>query len=222
MQLSIQKISIVWASFWEFLYQSVRGNNGSHITFMTDKQKALLISLEQQWSRATTKYCARHIYINFKLQWSRLGLKKLLWQAKAINEKHFELAMEKIKTLKKVSLTAYAWLAKIPPNEWSRLAFDTTLKIVHTTNNCTECLNVWINIYRDKLVLILMEYIRRKFMTKPISQYVYAQAWSHNLPLLCITSLLKLSNKERNWWCFKEVGQLMKRLIIIPQTIRWT
>lgn len=152
------------------LYQVIGKDDGSHIIFMSDRQKGLLPTLEQQWPRATARDCGRHIYANFKQQWSGLGFKKLFWQAsKAANEIHFRLAMEKIKKVKTVGIAAHAWLSEIPPSKWSRSAFDTTSKIVHTTNNRTECFNAWIDTYRDKPVLNLMEYMSRKIMNRFIS-----------------------------------------------------
>lgn len=38
-----------WSWFLRILYQSVGGNNGSHIIFMCDRQKGLRPALEQQW-----------------------------------------------------------------------------------------------------------------------------------------------------------------------------
>ncbi|KAJ4725750.1 Mutator-like transposase [Melia azedarach] len=105
-----------WSWFLRILYESVGSKDNRKITFMTDRQKGLIPALEQTWSNANTRYCARHIYANFKQQWSGIGLKRLFWKASKIaTEKHFKLTMEEIKQVKNVGEAAYAWLSKIHP-----------------------------------------------------------------------------------------------------------
>lgn len=110
--------------------------------------------------------------------------------------------MEKIKAMKRVGLAAHIWLAEIPPNQWLRSAFDTTSKVIYTTNNCTKCFNAWIDTYRDKLVLSLMEYIRRKIMNKFISQYIDAQEWPHKFPSIMHNKLAKVIEQGRKLMVF--------------------
>lgn len=75
------------------------------------------------------------------------ALNALFISFKNANKIHFRLAMEKIKKVKIIGIAAHTWLSEIHPSQWSRLVFDTTSKIVRTTNNCIERFNAWIDTY---------------------------------------------------------------------------
>ncbi|XP_021775845.1 uncharacterized protein LOC110739693 [Chenopodium quinoa] len=54
---------------------------GGGWTFMSDKQKGLLEALELQVPFAEKRFCVRHIWANFKLQFSGSTFKELFWNA---------------------------------------------------------------------------------------------------------------------------------------------
>lgn len=49
---------------------------------------------------------------------------------------------------------------------WARHKFDEHVKIDHVTNNMTESFNAYVVKVREKPILTLLEWIRRKTMTR--------------------------------------------------------
>lgn len=55
---------------------------------------------------------------------------------------------------------------QVPPCHWSRNAFDETIKNDHITNSMIKSFNSQLGAYRQKLILTLLEHIRRKVMKR--------------------------------------------------------
>lgn len=90
--------------------------------------------------------------------------------------------MKEIKTAKKDTQAAYDYLIKIDKKKWARHAFSDDVKVDHVTNNLTELWNSWLNECRDKPVLILMEFIRKKVMKRLYKMHSDARKWIGKLP----------------------------------------
>ena len=58
------------------------------------------------------------------------------------------------------------WMMLKPVEKWARHGFDPNIKFDHITNNMSECFNSWIKDERDKLVLQLLEHLRRRIMVR--------------------------------------------------------
>ena len=98
--------------------------------------------IEELCPEVINRKCAKHIYDNFKLQWSGRELRKFYWHAStAFTRYNFNKAMSKIEEL---NPDAHTWLMNIPLGHWARHAFDTQVKIDHVTNNLSESFNSWI------------------------------------------------------------------------------
>ncbi|KAL0286549.1 UNVERIFIED_CONTAM: hypothetical protein Scaly_2789800 [Sesamum calycinum] len=90
-------------------------------TFMSDRQKGLLECINDMVPYAINRWCAKHLFANFKQHFSGMLLKKYFWQAcRSYNEQGFNSAMEKIQEFKPA---AAEWLMKIDVSMWARYAF---------------------------------------------------------------------------------------------------
>ncbi|XP_021739511.1 uncharacterized protein LOC110705901 [Chenopodium quinoa] len=107
-----------WCWFIQCLQKDVRDcNEGLRLTFMSDKQKGLLEAFDELVPNAEKRFCVRHIWANFNLQFIGSTFKELFWNAVRATTL---VAMESIKFL---SEEAYEYLANISPSHWSRHAF---------------------------------------------------------------------------------------------------
>lgn len=109
------------------------------ITFISDRKKGILGALFIHFPNFLTRYCARHIFANFKFKFPKVILRNLYWKAARENEPRVFLCP--IEQIKNISNNAYDWLQKIPAKQWSRHAFNVAIKIDHVTNYMTESFN---------------------------------------------------------------------------------
>ncbi|KAH9686718.1 SWIM-type domain-containing protein [Citrus sinensis] len=172
-----------WKWFLAILSEWLNIEDQSRVTFMTDRQKGILLGLEAYWHGAAVRHCARHIFANLRSNHPDIIYRNLFWTAaRATTEKEWEDDMKKIKTAKKDTQAAYDYLIKIDKKQWARHAFPDDVKVDHVTNNLTESWNSWLNEYRDKPVLTLMEFIRKKVMKRLYKRHSDARKWIGKLP----------------------------------------
>ncbi|XP_043714476.1 uncharacterized protein LOC122662831 [Telopea speciosissima] len=75
-----------WIFFLKHLHDSIYTEMELPITFMTDKQKGLSQAIAQIFPYASHRHCARHLYNNFKVNYSGALLRSHFWAAvKAYN-----------------------------------------------------------------------------------------------------------------------------------------
>ncbi|KAJ6798773.1 uncharacterized protein M6B38_210910 [Iris pallida] len=123
------------------------------------------------------------------------SLKTLFWAAsRATNFISFTKLMENIKTIDK---DAHAYLAKITPSLWSVHAFDHNVKVDHVINNFTESFNGWLAPQRGKPIVVLVEFIRRKLMTRLQSMYERGLSWEGNLTKRVSDKIVQISRHSR-------------------------
>ncbi|XP_043695623.1 uncharacterized protein LOC122646191 [Telopea speciosissima] len=140
-----------------------------HLTFMSDKQKGLIDSIQQQFPRCNQRHCCRHLYANFRGVYPGAMLRTAFWTAaKASTVADFQKAMGELKA---INVEAHEWLMRNPPANWSRHAFDHGAKSDHVTNNMAESFNQWIAPYRDKPIVNLIDQIRVQLMTRFHQRY---------------------------------------------------
>ncbi|XP_074298003.1 uncharacterized protein LOC141628802 [Silene latifolia] len=153
-----------WRWFLELLNHDIGKEEGEGMTFMSDRQKGLLDALRTVVPKAEVRYCVRHIWANFKLNYSGQVYKDALWNAaRATTEADFNYHMDGIKSL---SNEAYEYLKAIPPQHWSRHAFGTQAKSNMLLNNLCESFNSVLKEVRDKPILTHMEWMRRYVMKR--------------------------------------------------------
>ncbi|XP_074306023.1 uncharacterized protein LOC141641251 [Silene latifolia] len=125
---------------------------------MSDRQKGLIEAFNTVTPKAEIRFCVRHIWANFKQQYSGPVYKEAFWKAaRATTIVEFKREMKGIKFL---SPNAYAYLASIPAKHWSRHAFSTTSKNNSLLNNMCESFNAVLKEARDKPIITFMEWIR--------------------------------------------------------------
>ncbi|XP_074305839.1 uncharacterized protein LOC141641060 [Silene latifolia] len=153
-----------WQWFLDLLVRDIGSDEGDGLTFMSDRQKGLLEAMNVVVPSAETRFCVRHIWANFKLQFAGIGFKENFWKAAwATTEAEFNFEMAGIKYL---SEGAYNYLNRIPPRHWSRHAFSTNYKSSMITNNLCESFNAVLKDAKDKAILTHMEWMRRYVMKR--------------------------------------------------------
>ncbi|KAK1576311.1 hypothetical protein Q3G72_012828 [Acer saccharum] len=159
------------------------------------KQKGLTKALSKHFPTASKRYCARHIYANFRGSYCGDSFKKLFWKAsRSSNVFDFKAALNDIG---QIQPGAKEWLAKIEPHLWSRFAFDTVIRCDHVTNNMTEAFNSLLGTHRSQTYLQLLEFIRRMLMRKFQERKEECDAWRTVLPPRVHAKILKHSKASR-------------------------
>lgn len=142
---------------------------------------------------AVNRRCARHILANFRLKFLGRQLRKMFWMAaRSYNSYGYDKAMKKVK---EINSAAYEWLIQSDPHMWSRSKYPTDLKNDHVTNNIAESFNAWIGEFRDKNVLLLLEGIRKKVMTRMHTRRQKRLNWTNEI----MPKILKKINDQCAW-----------------------
>ncbi|XP_021736280.1 uncharacterized protein LOC110702846 [Chenopodium quinoa] len=129
--------------------------------------------------KAEQRFCVRHIWANFKLNFTGSTFKELFWRAaRATTIFEHEIAMESIKFLDE---EAYEYLINIPPHHWSRHAFTPNCKSNMLLINMCETFNAVIRPARDKPILTQMEWMRRYIMNRNNEKWEDSKTVTHNL-----------------------------------------
>ncbi|XP_044506443.1 uncharacterized protein LOC123226047 [Mangifera indica] len=166
------------------------------ITFMSDRQKGIIHALQTQWPNAKSRFCARHVYANFRKTFPGVHLRNLFWAiSRASNKVDFHEALNKMKA---VDETAYKWVIDNEPDQWSRFGFDTEAKSDHITNNMSETFNSWLGEGRELPILSLLELYRRRIMKRLYSRLKAGTEWVTPLPPLVVKKLNKSIETARN------------------------
>ena len=141
------------------------------------------------------RFCARHIYANFRSSYPGDNYKKMFWKAsRSSNLFHFNAALDSIG---EVDIKAKQWLKKIDPHYWSRFAYDQYIRCDHVTNNMTEAFNKMLGTHRAHTYLQLLEFIRRMVMTKLQQRKEECDAWKDVLPPRVNARIVKNSKASR-------------------------
>ena len=106
----------------------------------------------------------KYIYNNFKVDHNGLELKDALWRcAQATIIRELERRMQEMKDL---DVKACEYLADINPTQWSKSHFSSRVLCDCLANNLSESFNVMILETRDKPILVMLEWIRVRLITK--------------------------------------------------------
>ncbi|CAI9288182.1 unnamed protein product [Lactuca saligna] len=85
--------------------------SNSNFTFISDRQKGLLLAIEQLFPNAEHRFCIRHIYQNMRIRFMTTEYKEYFWRcATTTTIPEFEVVMVE---LKNYDIEAYQWLLKI-------------------------------------------------------------------------------------------------------------
>nr|XP_017251959.1 PREDICTED: uncharacterized protein LOC108222565 [Daucus carota subsp. sativus] len=173
-------------------------STGHGWTIISDQQKGLLKSVAELLPNAEHRNCARHIYANFRKKWDGGHYRKLFWAAaKSTTKEEFGRTINKIS---KHSKQAYAWLIDHDPNVWSRAFFSCVTKCTNIENNMSEVFNGSILSARDKLIIFMLEDIRRAILDRVEKNF--PKILKNNADPLCPNIRKKLEDlkaKYRFW-----------------------
>lgn len=131
-------------------------------TFISDRQKGLVETFQELLPTADHRYCLRHMYSNFKLQFPGTLMKELFWRAASTyNVNAFHYWMKKIEEadpkLTPNQKTAADWLRKTDARLWARSHFSTNSKCDVVVNNFTESFNSYILQARDLPIISMFD-----------------------------------------------------------------
>ncbi|CAD6250204.1 unnamed protein product [Miscanthus lutarioriparius] len=89
-----------WKWFLETLKQGLGIENTYPWTIMTNKQKGLVPAVAQVFLESEHRFCVRHLYSNFQMQFKGENLKNQLWTyARSTTVVRWNENMEKMKVL---------------------------------------------------------------------------------------------------------------------------
>nr|XP_043638349.1 uncharacterized protein LOC122609365 [Erigeron canadensis] len=159
---SESKSSCSW--FLNCLGDDLDLNERSNFTFISDRQKGIILALEDVFPAAEHRFCLKHIYDNMKSYWRGQMYKDYLWKlATTTTVEQFNRVMEDFKTVDK---DAYEYLKKIPPMHWSRSHFSSRPKCDVLLNNMCEVFNRQLVDGREKPIILALEYTREYLMRR--------------------------------------------------------
>ncbi|CAL8083820.1 unnamed protein product [Prunus armeniaca] len=151
-----------YSRIWDYCEELRKTNPGTTIKVQCDFNEQLSHPVFQSEHR----FCARHLFTNFILQFKGKALYDKFWgAAKATTVPQFARQMKELKNL---DMDAYAWLTEPekPPRHWSRSHFSTHVKCDMLLNNMCESFNSFKLACRDKPILSILEIVRCKLMRR--------------------------------------------------------
>ncbi|XP_076930983.1 uncharacterized protein LOC143595986 [Bidens hawaiensis] len=162
-----------WKWFLDLLGDDLDLPHHANFTFISDRQKGLIQSVESVFPRPEHRFFCRHIHENLRQTWMGDLYKGLFYRAAlATSVPYFNMAMEEIK---KTNLDMFLWLSEIPAARWSRSHFSGRAKSDMLLNNLCESFNRQLVGARDKPIITCLEYIR-EYMTMRIVNVKKMQA----------------------------------------------
>ncbi|XP_044396159.1 uncharacterized protein [Triticum aestivum] len=142
--IAMAVVDVECKNSWKWFMNTLKHDLNIHdhmaaFTLMSDKQKGLILAVQEEFPDSEHRFCVRHLYQNFNTIHKGEVLKNQLWAcARSSNKPQYERNMDKLKAL---SPEAYAWLDKHPPNQWCRAFFDCFCKSDTLLNNHCEVFN---------------------------------------------------------------------------------
>ncbi|XP_028112499.1 uncharacterized protein LOC114310647 [Camellia sinensis] len=153
-----------WVWFLRQLMDDIGNADDMGWVLISDKQKGLVLAFEEIMPNVEHRFCMRHIYLNFIVKFKGIELRDLLWKAAAASTmREFEFHMNKLKEMDSEE-KAYKWLRKMDPALWTRSHFSSRSRCDTLVNNMCESFNNNILKARDKPIINMLEWIRRKVM----------------------------------------------------------
>ncbi|KAK2634223.1 hypothetical protein Ddye_029015 [Dipteronia dyeriana] len=172
-----------WLWFLNNLNMFLLYSAEKHLTFMYDRQKWVITTLETNFPSA-----------NKRLSYPGDNYKKLFWKAnKSCNVFEFKDALNEIG---EIEPRAKVWLEKIEPQYWSRFGHDKMIRCDHVTNNMIEAFNSMLGTHRAVTYLQLLKFIRRMIMMKFQERNEECATWMSVLPPRVDAKIVKNSTQS--------------------------
>lgn len=139
---------------------------------MFSYQQGLVNAVKNELPEAEHRMCSRHILANWKRDNKDPELERLFW--KIAGSYTLGDYQEHMDTLKKYCSGAFNSLQKTNPNTWSRAFFRLGSDCNDNLNNLSESFNKTIREARKKLLLEMLEDIRRQCMVRNAKKAIIA------------------------------------------------
>ncbi|KAK8677355.1 hypothetical protein V6N13_142899 [Hibiscus sabdariffa] len=187
----------VVAHRFDFLSNDFNLGNGDNLTLLSDMQKGLLEEVQQCLPHVEHRYCARHMYANWKKDHKGGDLQLLFWNCcKATTQPLFRKHADRIGKLKP---KAYVDLMEKDPSHWSKAFFSTRSKCDAIDNNFCEAFNSAIIGARFNSIISMFEDIRHYVMHRLVEHKKKSISWKGEL---CPRIAKKLEeHKVRSSFC---------------------
>lgn len=122
------------------------------VTFINDRDKKLIGSVENLFPFAQHAYCCQHLVDNIYRKFGKEARNAFWLVARARSRRALSKTFEEIKS---ISPEVYDYLSKIPPKKWAFLHFPAS-RFGHDTSNIAESLNnIWDELRNLPLLLII-------------------------------------------------------------------
>ncbi|XP_022635276.1 uncharacterized protein LOC111241469 [Vigna radiata var. radiata] len=164
---------------------------------MSDQQKGLVHAVDELLPKAEQRFCIRHLYANFRKQFSGQILKNLMWSAATSTyPQAWEREMLKMRA---VNEDAYKYLIAISPRYWSRSRFTAQASCDSLDNNISEGFNSVLIPARGKPIVTLLEDIRLYLMKRWATNRTKVAGMDFNVCPKIKKRLSKECQLSRNW-----------------------
>ncbi|XP_027086671.1 uncharacterized protein [Coffea arabica] len=179
----------------------------------------LNLAYEEIFPDAIGRHCYGHIYSNFKSQFPSILHRSFFWKvAKSYDVVGYN---EPMASIKDINREAWKYLDKIPKSFWCRHVFSPQFKCDHVTNNIIESFNNWVSDLRGKLILTLVDGLRRKFMKNLHKRYQKGCTLTANITPRIAEKLTEISQASRKCEMYMasedtfEIGDLDRSYIVV-------
>ncbi|KAL4289782.1 hypothetical protein GQ457_14G002440 [Hibiscus cannabinus] len=164
-----------WAWFLKNTHADLNLGDGGKFTLISDMQKGLLEEVPLCLPNVEHRFCARHMYSNWKKVRKCGDLQLLFWSCcKATTQPQFNRYASRIGELKPKALDD---LMLKDPKYWSKAFFSTRSKCDAIDNNFSEAFNYAIIEARFKSVISLFEDIRHYVMNRLVEHKRKSLSW---------------------------------------------
>lgn len=157
---------------------------------------------------AEHRHCARHVYANWRKNWSGKKYKDLFWKAvKSSTEMQFKDVMEE---LKKESVLAYEDFCEQEPRTFCKSLIQGLTKTDVVDNNICETFNSYILKFRDEPLIDMLDGIRLHLMTR---MRAISESICFSNDILCPNVRMrveKMQSMVNNWTVMAAVGRLFE------------
>nr|GMC68828.1 uncharacterized protein LOC109154411 [Ipomoea batatas] len=187
-----------WVWFLQQLDSDLNIANNPHAwTIISDKQKGLLLAVEQQFPGVEHRFCDG---------FTGNVLKQKLWGVcKATTEAEFKRQMEELKLENE---KAAEWLAARDPKHYCRAFFSTFPKSDMLLNNLCESWNSTILSFRDKPLMTMCDKIRLYLMARMQKNRDKMKAYPHKICPKISKCLEEAKEKSARYSTYKSTENL--------------
>ncbi|KAJ9543410.1 hypothetical protein OSB04_023117 [Centaurea solstitialis] len=186
-----------WTWFITLLSEDLDLNSSEGITLMSDQHKGLLEAVKDVMPNAEHRQCARHIYENFRKNFSGVEFRNMFWRA---SKASYPLLFQKVMSdLRGANPSAHKYLTERDPKTWSRAFFVLHRGCDSVENGFSECFNSMILKFRDKPIITMLEAIRVLMMERLHKMRRICDSWVDDI-CPAYRKKLELAKLQQRMW----------------------